>query len=95
MAEYPIMKPSPNKITPDIKAMIVNPITNLVIYFLKPDYYVLAFAAKFAIWPIKVLSPVANTIPFPVPYLFKVEKNAIFFVYNGLSFVHYGTLASN
>jgi len=43
----------------------------------------------------KVRSPVANTIPLPVPYLFKVEKNAIFFVYNGLSFVHYGTLASN
>jgi hypothetical protein len=49
IAEYPIIKPSPNKITPDIKAMIVKPITNLVIYFLKPDYYVLAFAAKFAI----------------------------------------------
>jgi hypothetical protein len=55
----------------------------------------LAFAAKLAIWPIKVRSPVANTIPLPVPYLFKVEKNAIFFVYNGLSLVHYGTLANN
>jgi hypothetical protein len=36
----------------------------------------------------KVLSPVAKTTPFPVPSLFKVEKKAIFFVYNGLSFVH-------
>lgn len=37
----------------------------------------------------------AKTIPFPVPYLFKVEKNAIFFVSRGLSFVHYGTLAKS
>jgi hypothetical protein len=32
----------------------------------------------------KVASPVANTNPFPEPYLFKVEKNAMFLVYKGL-----------
>jgi len=36
----------------------------------------------------KVLSPVATTIPFPVPYLFRVEKNTIFLVSRGLSLVH-------
>jgi hypothetical protein len=68
--------------------MIVSLTTNLVIYRLNPDYYVPALAAKLAICPINVLSPAAKTIPLPVPYLFKVEKNAIFFVYKGLSFVH-------
>jgi hypothetical protein len=80
MAVYPIINPRPNKIAPDINAIIVKPTTNLVIYLLRPDYYVLAFAARFAIRPINVLSPVAKTIPFPVPSLFKVEKNAIFLV---------------
>ncbi len=47
----------------------------------------LALAAKLAIWPIKVLSPVAKTTPLPVPSLFKVEKNAMFLVYKGLSSV--------
>jgi hypothetical protein len=36
----------------------------------------------------KVLSPVANTTPLPAPSLFKVEKNAMFLVSRGLSFVH-------
>ena len=48
-----------------------------------------------AICPIKVESPVAKTMPFPVPSLFKVEKNAIFFVYSGLSSLHSGVLSSN
>ena len=48
-----------------------------------------ALAARDAIWPINVLSPVNKTIPFPDPYLFKVEKNAIFLDSSGLSlFVH-------
>jgi len=42
-----------------------------------------------------VLSPVANTTPLPVPSLFKVEKNAIFLVYNGLSSVHWAVLAKS
>ena len=37
----------------------------------------------------KVLSPVAKTTPFPVPSLFKVEKNAMFLVYKGLLSVAY------
>ena len=69
-------------------ANIVKAIINLLISFFKGDYSWVAFAAKLAIWPIKVLSPVAKTIPFPVPYLFSVEKNAIFLVSSGLSFVH-------
>ena len=54
---------------------------NEVFSTLLPSLVTSAFAAKFAIWPIKVSSPVNITIPFPVPYLFNVEKNAIFFVY--------------
>ncbi len=69
---------------------------NLFIYFAKGESSVSALAAKFAIWPIKVSSPVNITIPFPVPYLFNVEKNAMFFVYNGFYlFVHYTDLANN
>ena len=59
-----------------------------LIYCFNGDYSVLAFAARFAICPIKVASPVAITTPTPVPSLFNVEKKAMFFVYKGLSFVH-------
>jgi hypothetical protein len=68
---------------------------NLFIYNFNGDYYELAVAAKLAICPINVRSPVENTTPFPVPYLFKVEKNAIFLVYNGLSSVAYTLLGNN
>ncbi len=54
-----------------------------------------ALAAKLAICPIKVLSPVAKTTPFPVPYLFKVEKKAIFLVSKGLSSVGAELLSNN
>lgn len=64
-----------------------------MIYCFNGDYSELALAAKLAIWPIKVLSPVAKITPFPVPSLFKVEKKAIFFVYKGLSFVQSADLA--
>lgn len=43
----------------------------------------------------KVLSPVAKTTPLPVPYLFRVEKKAMFLVSKGLSLVHSEDLASN
>ncbi len=66
-----------------------------MIYNFKGGYYYPALAAKFAIWPIKVLSPVDITTPFPVPYLFKVEKKAMFFVYNGLSLVHWVVLTKS
>lgn len=86
-AGYPTAKPRPNKIAPTITAKTVKRIMNLLISFFNGDSSELALAAKLAIWPIKVLSPVAKTTPFPVPYLFNVEKKAIFFVYKGLSFV--------
>lgn len=74
----------------NIKAMI-----NLLISFFSGDYSSEALAAKLAICPIKVLSPVAKTTPFPPPSLLRVEKNAIFFVYKGLSSVHYPLLCSS
>lgn len=94
-AGYPTANPRQNRITPIITANTVNLIMNLLIYFFNGASSDLAFAAKLAIWPINVLSPVAKTIPLPVPYLFKVEKKAMFLVSSGLSFVHSGTLASN
>ncbi len=87
-AGYPTAKPRPNKMRPIHTAKIVKRMINLLIYFFNGDSSVLALAAKLAIWPIKVLSPVAKTTPFPVPYLFKVEKKAMFLVSKGLSFVH-------
>lgn len=71
-----------------LTAKIVSLIMNLLIYFFNGDYSVLAIEAKLAIWPMKVLSPVAKTTPFPVPYLLRVEKKAIFLDSRGLSLVH-------
>jgi hypothetical protein len=60
------------------------------------DYSALAWDANVAICPINVLSPVNITTPFPEPYLFKVEKKAIFLLYNGLSLsVHSAVLDNN
>ena len=42
-------------------------------------------AAKPAIYPMTVLSPVNMTTPFPVPSLFNVPKKARFLVSRGLS----------
>ena len=88
-AGYPTANPKQNNNIPIDTAKIVNLIINLLIYCFNGDSSVLAFAAKFAIWPMKVLSPVAKTTPFPVPSLFKVEKNAMFLVYKGLLSVAY------
>lgn len=74
---------------------MVRPMMNLLIYLFRGDSYSDALAAKLAICPIKVLSPVANTTPLPLPSLLSVEKNAIFFVSRGLSSVHYPLLCSN
>jgi hypothetical protein len=79
-AGYPTANPNPNKRSPIETANIVNLTINLLIYNLSGGSSVEALAAKLAICPMKVLSPVAKTIPLPVPYLFKVEKNATFFV---------------
>ena len=91
---YPIANPKPKRSPPTHNEKIVNLMINLLIYCWRGvnSSSSPAVAAKLAIWPIKVLSPVAKTIPVPVPYLFNVEKNAIFFVSRGLSFVHYGIL---
>jgi hypothetical protein len=51
-----------------------------LIYLFKGVSSTSAFKAKPAICPINVLSPVNITTPFPLPYLFKVEKKATFFV---------------
>ena len=48
----------------------------------------LALAAKLAICPMNVRSPVPKTTPIPVPSLAKVEKKAMFFVSKGSSSVH-------
>lgn len=91
-AEYPTTNPRQNKMTPMETAKIVSAIINLFIYFFKGDSYWVALAAKLAICPIKVRSPVAKTTPLPLPSLFRVEKNAIFLVSRGLSSVHYPLL---
>jgi hypothetical protein len=52
-------------------------------------------AARFAICPMKLRSPVAITTPFPDPSLLSVPKNARFLVSRGLSLVHSTLLKSN
>ena len=94
-AGYPTTKPRPNNIRPIVTAKTVKRIINLDIYCFKGDYSLLALAAKLAIWPINDRSPVAKTTPFPEPSLLRVEKNAIFLLYKGLSFVHYADLAKS
>lgn len=92
-AGYPTAKPRPNNIRPIATAKIVKRIINLFIYCFKGDYSLLALAAKLAIWPMNDRSPVAKTTPLPVPSLLRVEKNAMFLLYKGLSLVHYADLA--
>lgn len=89
IAGYPIANPRQNKTIPQTDAKIVIPTINLLIYFERGDSPFLALAAKVAICPINVLSPVYNTSPKPLPSPTSVEKKAIFFVSSGLSlFVH-------
>ena len=91
---YPTANPKQKRRSPILTANIVSLMINLLIYFLRGASSDLALAAKFAICPMKVLSPVAMTTPLPVPSLLRVEKKAIFFVSSGFSFVHY-TLRGN
>lgn len=82
--------PRQNSTNPQILAKIVIPKMNLEIYFDKGDSSPRALAARLAICPMNVLSPVIMTIPLPEPSLFNVEKNATFFVSSILSLsVHY------
>jgi hypothetical protein len=82
IAGYPIANPNPNKRAPISKEKIVNRTINRFIYFCKGVSYCKSFAlaAKLAICPIKVRSPVPNTTPIPVPSFTNVEKKAIFLV---------------
>ncbi len=81
---------------PTHTAIIPNLDTNLSIYFANGVYYYYDIEANPAICPIKVLSPVNNTTPLPLPYLFNVEKKAIFLDYKGLlGLVHYADLANS
>ncbi len=89
-------KPRQNRMTPQAVANMVIPKINLEIYFDSGDSYPLAFAARLAMRPIKVLSPVNSTIPLPDPSLHSVEKKAIFFVSSGFSLsVHSTVLLSS
>lgn len=83
MAGYPIANPRQNRTIPHTEANIVIPKINRLIYFDNGDSSPFAWEANVAICPMNVLSPVNITNPLPDPYLFKVEKKAIFFVYNG------------
>lgn len=82
IAGYPIAKPSPNNNAPINKENIVKRTMKRFIYFCNGVYSWRSFAlaAKFAICPMNVLSPVPNTTPIPVPSLTNVEKKAIFLV---------------
>ena len=90
-------KPNPKSNPPTQREKMVSLMMNLLIYCWRgvSSSYSPALAAKLAIWPMKVRSPVAKTMPFPVPSLFKVEKNAMFLVSKGLSLVHSGILSKS
>lgn len=92
---YPTANPRQNNKIPIDTANIVSLMMNLVISCLRGASSLVALAAKLAICPIKVESPTENTTPFPVPYLFRVEKKATFLVSKGFSSVHYALLGSS
>jgi hypothetical protein len=96
MAGYPIAKPKQNSTTPQTAAKIVIAKMNRPIYLERGDYSLPALAARFAIRPMKVLSPVKRTMPRPDPSAHVVEKKAMFLDSKGLSlFVHSADLASS
>jgi len=57
----------------------------MLISFDKVEEFPVAFEAKFAIYPITVLSPVSKTIHTPWPVVQDVPKNAKFLVSKGFS----------
>lgn len=97
MTGYPIAKPSPKRRPPMKREKNVSlTIKRLISAWRGVNYSCYpAEAARLAICPMKVLSPVAKTSPRPVPSLFRVEKNAIFLVSRGLSLVHSGILSKS
>jgi hypothetical protein len=68
IASYPIINPKMKKKSPTITAIVATIVTNLFNSFLIGVISDPADAAKFAIYPIIVLSPVNITIPLPEPY---------------------------
>ena len=79
----PIPIPTPSTMQPIQTAAIPSLCTNLLIYLLSGVSSSSAPMANPAICPMKLRSPVNMTIPFPLPPQLRVEKKAIFFVYNG------------
>ena len=79
---YPIANPNPKRSPPMNRENIVSRIMKRLIYCCRGVCYSCspAVAAKLAICPMKVLSPVAKTTPLPVPSLLRVEKKAMFLV---------------
>lgn len=87
--EYPIRNlAKKKKANPKDKAIMVIKITNLSNSILKGDLTASPPAAKSAIYPKTVFSPILTTIPLPLPSLHKVPKKAIFAVSKKLSLVH-------
>jgi len=84
-AGYPKMNPKQKKITPIVKAMEAIILMNTFNYFLRTVSSSPEEAAKPAIYPMTVLSPVNTTTPLPFPSLHNVPKKAKFFVSRGFS----------
>lgn len=93
-AEYLTTKRANKKnTTPRTKAITVIRSTNLSSSILNGDFCPPPEEARSAICPRTVFSPILMTIPFPLPSLQSVPKNARFFVSKGSSgCVHYGDL---
>lgn len=81
----PIANPTTRTKIPRKIAAIPSLRTNLLIYILSGVSSSSALIANPAICPMKVRSPVNITTPSPLPSLLRVEKNATFLVYKGLS----------
>ena len=97
MTGYPMANPNPNRRPPMKSEKMVRRMMKRLISCWRgvSSSCSPAVAAKLAICPMNVLSPVANTIPLPVPSLLRVEKKAMFLVSRGLSSVHSGSLSSS
>ena len=95
IAGYPTTKPKMKRRTPIVMAKMVSRTINLVIYCFRGASSVLDVAARLAICPMKLRSPVAITTPFPEPSLLSVPKNPRFLVSRGLTLVHSTLLTSN
>lgn len=64
---YPLMNPSMKKMIASVKAMYEMYLMNLLISLVSVEDPEIALEAKFAIYPMTVLSPVLKTTPIPEP----------------------------